>query len=42
MMDIELIGLILACSLAAVWVMIGVFGWGYRKEQRGERYGKRK
>jgi len=42
MIDIELIGLILACSITSVLVMIAVFGWGYRKEQRGERYGKKK
>lgn len=33
----ELIGLILACAIISALLVVSVFGWGYNKEQNGER-----
>ena len=41
-MDLGLILMFAIAGAVSTFTMIAVFGWGYRKEQRGERYGKKK
>ena len=37
MYDWSLLFLFLLCGVLTLFVIIGVFGWGYEKEKRGDR-----